>query len=247
MVQPQEQEAQLFGEARREAHPFPEGYEAGEVGGGDGPDDVLHRRGMSEVDDGPGYPRLLGQAAEEEVLCRVAGGHHEEDGVLPPGDCGDPEKVAGGPAADVAGVLGEGALVLLLQHYLSLQDYLGLRRDGQVDGLALDELDGLPEERPGLPVLARDLGRRSEVQGRVCAYNDRHVEGAPGGLGPLEVLPHVPPRMEADPEHVPPLQMHPDVGEVHLLGVVGVPRCEEPGRDVSPAVLLVEPRYRERR
>ena len=139
--------------------------------------------------------RLLGGAAEQQVLGRITRNDIVEDRIVARCDRLDDEHVACRTVGRVAGVLAVGTLIL--EHIgedFAFQHEFGLRRHLDVDGLAFDEINRLAEQRAGdveLVDLHRDFGSGGEIDRRMHADHDRDLEILLARRAALQVVPDV--------------------------------------------------------
>src|ERR1700733_6238200 len=91
--------------------------------------------------------RFLGGPAEKQMLHRVTGDDVVEDRSRPVGNCLDDKDVLGRTKGRVTGVLAERSFFLVLAGQNLALDYdLCLRGHFDINGLAPDQFDWLPEQ-----------------------------------------------------------------------------------------------------
>src|SRR3984957_202694 len=183
--------------------------------------------------------RFLGRTAQKQMLHRVTGYDVVENRSRPVGDCLDDEDVLGRAKGRVPGILAVGTFVLVLAgQNLALDHDLRLRGHLDINCLALDQFDWLAEERAcnlEFVDLHRHFGGCRDVDRRMNTYADRDFQITAARFAALQMLPDMPPLVQACPKLFRALELKPLIAEVTSPGI-GVLAHKNAGSDVATSI-----------
>src|SRR5258708_9811497 len=162
--------------------------------------------------------------------------------IRPGRDWPDEKDVLGRTELRVPGILAEWSFLLVLtRQNLALDHDLGLRRDLDIDGFALDQFDRLPEKRPRyleFVNLHRYFGCGRYIDRRVHTDNDCDLQVAASRFAALQMLPDMPARMQARTELFWTLELEALIAQVTRTAVRGL--ADENARSNRTSGILLE-------